>query len=144
MFLNLLTERQKQSFLALATKVVMADGGVVPEENITLNVRVMEMGEDIKAPPEEVFGVINYDVFDSRVAQVIVVLELMVIAYSDEEYHEHERPIVEDLAQKFGFSEKQMATFEEWASRQAPLSLEGHNFIEEARATERRKGSRKD
>jgi hypothetical protein len=30
MFLNLLTDRQKQSFLALATKVVMADGGVVP------------------------------------------------------------------------------------------------------------------
>jgi len=36
-------------------------------------------GGDIKAPPEEVYGAINYDVFESRVAQVIVVLELMVI-----------------------------------------------------------------
>lgn len=142
MFLNLLTDRQKQSFLALATKVVMADGGVVPEENVTLNVRVTEMGGDIKAPPEEVYGAINYDVFDSRVAQVIVVLELMVIAYSDEEYHEHERPIVEELSTKFGFSPEQMAAFEDWASRQAPLSFEGQAFIEEAQSTERRKNQR--
>ena len=49
MFLNLLTERQKQSFLALATKVVMADGNVVPEESVTLDVRVAEMGGHIKA-----------------------------------------------------------------------------------------------
>lgn len=142
MFLNLLTDRQKQSFLALATKVVMADGGVVPEENVTLDVRVTEMGGNVKAPPEEVYGAINYDIFDSRISQVIVVIELMVIAYSDEEYHEHERPIVEDLARKFGFSDEQIATFESWATRQAPLSFEGYAFVQEALATERRKQSR--
>lgn len=43
MFLNLLNDRQKQSFLALATKVVMADGEVAPKEHVTLNVRVSEM-----------------------------------------------------------------------------------------------------
>lgn len=142
MFLNLLTERQKQSFLALATKVVMADGGVVPEENVTLNVRVTEMGGNVKAPPEEIYGPANYDVFDTRVAQVIVVMELMVIAYSDEEYHEAERPIVEELGKYFGFSAEQLSAFESWASRQAPLSFEGHGFIQQAMATERRGNSR--
>lgn len=129
MFLNLLTERQKQSFLALATKVSMADGEVVPEENITLKVRVAEMGGHIKAPPDEIYGDANFDVFDTPQAQTIVVLELMVIAYSDAEYHEHERPIIDELIEKFGFNPDQIARFEDWAKRQSPLSVEGWSFI---------------
>lgn len=129
MFLNWLSERQKQSFLALATKVVMADGGVVAEENVTLQVRVREMGGDIKAPPDEIFGEINFSVFDTRQVQTIVVLELMVIAYSDEEFHQDERPIIDQLATEFGFSAEEMKKFEDWACRQAPLSFEAFHYV---------------
>lgn len=129
MFLNLLTDRQKQSFLALATKVVMADGGVVPEENITLNVRTAEMGGNVMAMPEEIYGEPNVAVFDSRQARTIVILELLVIAYSDDEYHADERPIIQALASAFGFSAAEMALFEDWSRRQAPLSYEGWGFI---------------
>jgi len=132
MFLNLLTERQKQSFLALATKVSMADGEVVPEENVTLKVRVAEMGGHVKAPPDEIYGEANFGVFNTPQAQTIVVLELMVIAYSDAEYHEYERPIIDDLIENFGFSADQVKRFEDWAKRQSPLSVEGWDFITEA------------
>ncbi|MEX0693864.1 MAG: TerB family tellurite resistance protein [Rhodospirillales bacterium] len=129
MFLNLLSDRQKQSFLALATKVVMADGGVAVKEHVTLNVRVAEMGGDIKAPPDEIYGAPNFDVFDTPQAQTIVLLELMVIAYSDGEYHEDERPIIKQLAEHFGLSSADMKRFEDWAIRQSPLSVEGWKFI---------------
>ena len=129
MFLNLLTERQKQSFLALATKVVMADGNVVPEESVTLDVRVAEMGGAIKAPPEEIYGVPNYDIFDTPRARLICVLELLVIAYSDDEFHVDERPIIHQLVEVFGYSPVQMEAFEAWARKQAPLSVEGWDFI---------------
>ena len=129
MFLNLLNDRQKQSFLALATKVVMADGGVVPEENVTLNVRVAEMGGGVVAPPEEIFGDANTAVFDPPKSQFIVILELMVIAYSDEEFHADERPIIDYLAKSFGISAENMKIFEDWARRQAPLSYEGWGYI---------------
>jgi len=132
MFLNLLTDRQKQSFLALATKVVMADGEVVPKENVTLDVRVAEMGGTVKAPPDEIFGEANTAIFDTPQAQTIVVLELMVIAYSDDEYHEDERPIIHDLIEEYGFTPDQVARFEDWAKRQSPLSVEGWHFISEA------------
>lgn len=132
MFLNLLTDRQKQSFLALATKVVMADGEVVPEENVTLKVRVAEMGGEVKAPPDEIYGAPNFDVFDTPRAQTIVILELMVLAYSDDEYHEDERPIIDDFIKNFGFSDDQVARFEDWATRQSPLSVEGWTFISES------------
>lgn len=129
MFLNLLTDRQKQSFLALATKVVMADGGVDVKEHVTLNVRVAEMGGDIKAPPDEIFGDPNFDVFDTPKSQTIVLLELMVIAYADGEYHADERPIIGQLSEHFGFSESDMERYEDWAKRQSPLSVEGWQFI---------------
>ena len=130
MFLNLLTERQKQSFLALATKVVMADGGVNVKEHVTLNVRVAEMGGDIKAPPDEIYGDPIFDVFDTPQSQTIVLLELMVIAYSDGEYHADERPIISQLSAHFGFAASDMERFESWAKRQSPLSVEGWKFIE--------------
>ncbi|MBO6522160.1 MAG: hypothetical protein JJ900_18670 [Rhodospirillales bacterium] len=129
MFLNLLTDRQKQSFLALATKVVMADGEVVPEENVTLKVRAAEMGGGVKAPPDEIYGAPNFDVFDTPQSRTIVILELMVIAYSDDEYHEDERPIIDDFIKKFGFTDDEVARFEKWAMRQSPLSVEGWDFI---------------
>lgn len=132
MFLNLLTERQKQSFLALATKVSMADGEVVPEENVTLKVRVAEMGGHIKAPPAEIYGDANFDIFDTPQSRIIVILELMVIAYSDAEYHEDERPIIDELIERFGFTSDQISRFEDWAKRQSPLSVEGWGFITEA------------
>lgn len=125
MFLNLLTDRQKQSFLALATKVVMADGGVVPEENVTLDVRKGEMGGNIMAPPEEIFGEPNFSVFDTEQSRRIVVMELMVLAYSDDEYHVTERPIIEAFANEFGFTEDDLKKIEDWAVRQSPLSIEG-------------------
>jgi len=136
MFLNLLTERQKQSFLALATKVVMADGRVAEKEHVTLNVRVAEMGGNIQAPPDEIYGEPNFAVFDSPLSRTIVVLELMVIAYSDGEYHEDERPIIKQLAANFGITDEQVSRFETWAKRQSPLSAEGWDFIVETGAFE--------
>ena len=56
-------------------------------------------------------------------------LELLVIAYSDQNYHEDERPIIDQLATEFGFSKNEMKLFEDWARHQAPLSIEGWSFI---------------
>lgn len=107
----------------------MADGEVVPEENVTLKVRAAEMGGGVKAPPDEIYGAPNFDVFDTPQSRTIVILELMVIAYSDDEYHEDERPIIDDFIKKFGFTDDEVARFEKWAMRQSPLSVEGWDFI---------------
>lgn len=124
MFLNLLTDRQKASFFALATKVVMADGGVVPEEAVTLDIRRYEMGEDVSAPPDEIYGEPNTDVFDTRKSQMVALAELYVLAYSDDDFHEDERPILRQLADVWGFSDDECTEIERWAKRQAPLSVE--------------------
>ena len=56
MFLGLLNEAQRNSFLAPATKLVMADGTIEPEERVMLDLRVAEMGGNAKATPAEIYG----------------------------------------------------------------------------------------
>ena len=135
MFLNLLTDAQKASFLALATKVTMADGGVVESESTTIDIRRFEMGGDISAPPEEIFGEPNFTVFDTRQAQCIALMELYVIAYSDDKFHPDERPILEQLVEAWGFSAEETAAMEQWGKTQAPVSLAAWALIEELGAT---------
>ena len=84
---------------------------------------------NVKAPPAEIFGGLNFEVFDTDLSHTIVVLELLVIAYSDQNYHEDEGPIIDRLATEFGFSKNEMKLFEDWPLRQAPLSIEGWSFI---------------
>lgn len=130
MFLNLLTDGQKRVFLALATKVVMADGGVVPEEDVTLDIRRAEMGGDITAPADQIFGPADTAVFDTRRSQMIALLELYVLAYSDNDFHADERPILEDLRTTWGFDDAAVAAIEDWAKRQAPLSVAAWSLME--------------
>lgn len=130
MFLNLLNDAQKRAFLAMATKVVMADGGVVPEEDVTLDIRRAEMGGDITAPPDQIFGPSDTDVFDSRRSQTVALLELYVLAYSDAKFHPDERPILDDLRKTWGFGDDEVAEIEAWAQRQAPLSVDAWALME--------------
>jgi hypothetical protein len=96
---------------------------------VTLDVRKAEMGGNIMAPPEEIFGEANFSVFDSPQARRIVVMELLVLAYADEEYHVTERPIIEEFAIEFGISKEEVEKFEDWARRQSPLSVEGWDML---------------
>lgn len=130
MFLNLLNDTQKRAFLAMATKVVMADGGVMPEEDVTLAIRRAEMGGGVTAPPDQIFGPSDTDVFDSRRSQTIALIELYVLAYSDAKFHPDERPILDDLRKTWGFGDDEVADIEAWAQRQAPLSVEAWTLIE--------------
>ena len=130
MFLNLLNDAQKRAFLAMATKVVMADGGVVPQEDVTLDIRRAEMGENITAPPDQIFGPSDTDVFDTRRSQTVALLELYVLAYSDTKFHPDERPILDDLRKAWGFGDDEVAEIEAWAQRQAPLSVDAWALIE--------------
>ena len=129
MFLGMFSDAQKRSFMALATKVVIADGTVAPRENVTLDIRRMEMGGDVEAPPEEIYGAANTAVFDTRISQVVVLLELYVLAYSDDHFAPEERPILAELSDAFGISPDENEAMEAWARKQAPLSVEGWDMI---------------
>lgn len=129
MFLNMLTDAQKCAFLAMATKVVMADGGVGPEEDAALEVRRAEMGGGVTAPAEQIFGPSDTAVFDTRRSQTIALLELYLLAYSDSKFDPDERPILDELRTAWGIDAAAAAEIEAWAERQAPLSVAAWNLM---------------
>lgn len=131
MFLSHLNPDQRNSFLALVTKVVMADGDVTPEEEILLEHVRAELGGNVVAPMDEIFGAPNLDVFSDRKSRVIVVLELLLTGHVDRKYHVDEAQVVEQIAKDLGFGETEMASMQDWAIRTAVLVREGTALMRE-------------
>jgi len=97
MFLDRLSERQQQSFLALATRMVLADGDVAPEEDEILQMRKSAIGDDVVAPPAEVFGTTNADVLDSRDVRVFVTFEVLLLMVADDNIHTDESKVIDEI-----------------------------------------------
>lgn len=119
MFLAQLNDDQKNSFLALATRVVLADGDLTDQENALLDRLKIEMGGNAKAPPEEVFGNTNLANFSDRRSRAIVLMELLTLGHADSNFHADEIKVIEELAKAFGISGGDFGAISEWAKRQA-------------------------
>lgn len=117
MYLDTLSERQKQSFLALATRMMMADGEVAPEEEALLNERKAAMGGDIVAPPAEIFGATNAEVIDTRQARVYITFELLVLMLSDENVHIDESSVLDEICSALEISDDDRDRMHDLAQR---------------------------
>ncbi len=117
MFLSDLSGDQKNSYLALVTRMILADGDVAPEEDEALDNIKGELGDGVMAPPEEVFGSTNAAVFDNRRARVIAVLELLAMAYSDSHLHIDESAVLAEISGALEISDDELAAMSAWAKR---------------------------
>lgn len=129
MYLNLLNDEQKATFLALATKIVMADRKVLSEEFSLMNVIQSELGWEIKASGSELDGEIKYRVFDTPRARLIALLEIYLVAICDHVLPPEEIVILDDVREQLGFSKDEAEEVLAWAQRAAPLLLEGWKMI---------------
>lgn len=66
MFVGKLNEAQRRSFMALATKMALADAQVKPEEVEVLEEFTALFGGDMKVPADEIYGPTNVAAFDTR------------------------------------------------------------------------------
>ncbi len=117
MFLDELDSRQKCSFLALVTRVILADGDVAPEEDAILNRLKGSFGNDIIAPAEEVFGTTNASVFPTRRLRLIAFLELMVLAHADNRIHPDESTVLGEVSRTFELDGLMVEKLTDWARR---------------------------
>jgi hypothetical protein len=87
------------------------------------------MGGDVSAPPLELVDMPNLGLFNTRASRVIVMLELYVLAYSDKHLSPDELPVLDELAEVFGFKEADLLPLKAWAKGQTPYSIMGWNLI---------------
>lgn len=117
MFLDMLNDAQKKSFLVLASRLTMADGEDSTEEMQALRDLGREMGIPADIDMKAALAGIDVRAFDSHKSRVIAALELLRLAYADAYVHEAEVVEVRDICTAMGFPEEWLSTMGEWATR---------------------------
>ena len=124
MFLNSLTEEQKKSFLAIAKKIIGANGILDSRERQMIEAMRYEMGlwDEIDLPKGYIDDLAKP--FDTRQSRVILMLESIALTYADEEFSGEEKKILRELALLFEFSEGEANAMENWVLRYKDLVKE--------------------
>ena len=108
MLLSRLNDRQIKSFLALATKMAMADGGISDQEAALLEYLAKTYGHVHPVFAEEIFGATNVGPFESRESRVITIIGMLTVAYIDGNFHIDESLVLTETISAFGFSEDEV------------------------------------
>ncbi|MCU0285589.1 MAG: TerB family tellurite resistance protein [Acidobacteria bacterium] len=126
MFLSRLNLDQRKAFLALSMKIIGSDGAFEPRERQLIEAMRYEMAlfTETDIPKGYVSVEEMAKTFDTRQSQVILMLECIALAYSDEMFHEEEQKILRELALIFNFTEAEATAMENWTLRYKALVKE--------------------
>jgi uncharacterized tellurite resistance protein B-like protein len=117
MFLGLLDNEQKITFLGLARQVVTADTSLRPEELDKLDRMRDEMNISKEALVPNPSLEILPEIYPDRKSRAIVILELMGMAYIDSSFDWRENRLISDIAKKFDISDDQLISMQDWVIR---------------------------
>lgn len=118
MFLNDLTENEKQAFVGLAKQLVMADGMLNKEEEVLLAqmLNEMQLPENTSAESTEISELAH--AFTSQKSKTICIIELVALGYANMEYHTLEKDFINNLAEHFNISLEKTIEIENWVVKQ--------------------------
>ncbi len=131
MFLNSLNNDQRKSFLALATKMALADGRVAVQEVAILQELAVTFGHELDVPAEEVYGGINTAPFDNRSSRALTMMAMYFVAHVDEHLHIDESTVLVEVKEAFGFSDADAERLKAWAITEAEVFNAVNAFIDE-------------
>lgn len=118
------TSEQKVHFLALAYKVALADSWVRASEESILHFLTRRIGVELGNVPNPAAVEPVLDLFKERRVSMLVLFELLRLAYSDSEFHANESTMIHDIAQALDVGDGDFATLKGFARRQAALDRE--------------------
>jgi uncharacterized tellurite resistance protein B-like protein len=128
MFVSYLNEEQQSILLALAQSIIQADG--VTDE------REEELFETIRAQCQAAITPINISMselhthFTSHPTKVALLLELIAIAYADEEYHLKEQDLIQEIANGLQISKELLIEIERWVKHHLDSMKDVYRFME--------------
>ncbi len=131
MFLNQLTLEQKKAFLAIAMRIIGADGVLDPRERGALEAMRYEMGLFTETDLPKGYIEDLAKSFDTRKSRVILILEGIALALADDEFAGEEKKILRELALLFGFSEEEAAAMENWVMKSRDLQKQALDMFKD-------------
>ena len=110
MFLNQLSENEKNAFISLSVHASKANGVFADEEKDIIQEYCREMGiaffdADTAIPMEEIISVFKES--ETKIKR-IVLLEILGLVYSDGEYDDSEKGFVREFTEKIGLKEEDL------------------------------------
>lgn len=129
MWLKSLTDEQREALLGLAHNVVVSDGILDPNEEDMLDEfkREMALKPDVVSDYLELDGI--GEIFDSRKAQTVAVLNLLRLSYVDGAFEIEEECLLKEVARAFGISDADFALMDNWVRRLVGLELEARDLM---------------
>lgn len=129
MFLSMLTQKQKETFLCLAHNVVVSDGDLTVGEELMMEEMRREMNLDTGFVPHyvELDGI--GDVFKTRKARTTVMIALIRLGYADGAFEVEEQSFLKVLCETFDISVSDFALIDNWVKRLVALEKEASAFM---------------
>lgn len=129
MWLSSLSDDQRHALLRLAHNVVVSDGLLDPAEEGMLNEfrREMEMSGQTEVEYLELDGIA--DVFDSRPARIIAVLNLLKLSYADGAFEIEEECLLKEICRAFMMDDDEFLLLDNWIRRLNALEEEARNLL---------------
>lgn len=129
MFLNNLNKKQQAALLDTAKILIEADHIILNSET--------DLFESLRAQCEnDLVSIENFEIsmlrnmFDTNKQKVSFLLELIAIAFIDDEYHEKEESLIDEIARLIGINSKKLGALESWVIRQTDLNTEALRLME--------------
>ena len=129
MWLKSLTDEQREALLGLAHNVVVSDGILDPNEEDMLDEfkREMALKPDVVSDYLELDGI--GEIFDSRRARTVAVLNLLRLSYVDGAFEIEEECLLKEVATAFGISAADFALMDNWVRRLVGLEREARDLM---------------
>lgn len=129
MWLKSLTDQQREALLGLAHNVVVSDGILDPNEEDMLDEfkREMALRPDVVSDYLELEGI--GDIFDSRRARTVAVLNLLRLSYVDGAFEIEEECLLKEVARAFRISDADFALMDNWVRRLVGLEQEASELM---------------
>ena len=131
MFLNRLKKEEKVAFLELAHHIARSDNDFSESQKSIIDKYCMEMQiDDIE------YNNATFDIYKSlgkiksQRSRKIIILEIMVLIYSDNFLHEEERKVLEKMLEEFDLSYNLSIVYTEWSKAMLSLYTQGNALIE--------------
>ncbi|MBT6095954.1 MAG: hypothetical protein HOH04_13805 [Rhodospirillaceae bacterium] len=131
MFLWRLNTEQRQIFMAMATRMAMADAQVPPAEVRLLDDFAASLETDISASGEAVFMSPDLSIFDTHESRTIMVLGILAVALSDDHFHVDESAVLNQVTDAFDISPEKLHRLRLWAERIVSMYNDYHSLIDD-------------
>lgn len=131
MFLQNLSQKEKEASLIIIQKFIESDNEISSNETIILQQFEFETGINCSELNHSVSLEKMTKNFNSKKSKVSLLLELIGIGYADSDYSQEEKVMLREIAMLFDIKENELLKMEEWVKEMVELTQAAYSFMEE-------------